>query len=79
MLAERANQITHRKDISVLDTLSAAYAEDERFDDAIQTEREALSQTSPQTDPELTARLKAHLQNYLSGKPLRETTDGATL
>jgi tetratricopeptide (TPR) repeat protein len=78
-LAERASQLTDRKDLAVLDTLSAAYAENARFDEAAVTENEALSKASPDTDPAIISRLKAHLQKFLSGKPLRETTDGGTL
>jgi tetratricopeptide (TPR) repeat protein len=78
-LAERASQLTDRKDLAILDTLSAAYAENARFDQASETEREALGKTTPQTDSAIINRLNAHLQKYLSGKPLRESTDGGTL
>jgi len=78
-LAERASQLTERKDLAVLDTLSAAYAESNRFEEASETEREALNKTTPQTDQAIVNRLNAHLQKYLSGKPLREATDGGTL
>jgi tetratricopeptide (TPR) repeat protein len=78
-LAERASQLTDRKDLAVLDTLSAAYAENARFDEASETEREALSKATSETNPAIISRLKAHLQEYLSGKPLRESTDGGTL
>jgi hypothetical protein len=78
-LAERASQLTDRKDLAVLDTLSAAYAENARFNEAAETENEALSKASPETDPAIISRLNAHLQKFLSGKPLRETTDGGTL
>jgi tetratricopeptide (TPR) repeat protein len=78
-MAERASQLTERKDLAVLDTLSAAYAEDALFDEAAKTEREALSKAAPETNPAIINKLKAHLQEYLSGKPLRESTDGGTL
>jgi tetratricopeptide (TPR) repeat protein len=78
-LAERASQLTERKDLAILDTLSAAYAENARFDEAVETEREALGKAKPETDSAIINRLKAHLQKYMSGKPLRETTDGGTL
>ena len=42
-LAERAVSITGRRDIMSLETLSAAYAEVDRFDDAVRLEREALA------------------------------------
>jgi tetratricopeptide (TPR) repeat protein len=79
LMAERASQLTERKDLAVLDTLSAAYAESNRFDQASETEREALSKATTETDPAMINRVKSHLQKYLSGKPLRESTDGGTL
>jgi tetratricopeptide (TPR) repeat protein len=42
-LAERAVLVTARQDVMSLETLAAAYAEVERFDEAIATEREALA------------------------------------
>jgi tetratricopeptide (TPR) repeat protein len=42
-LAERAAELTSRKNASVLDTLGAAYAADGRFDDAAEAAREAFT------------------------------------
>lgn len=60
-VAEHAVSITARQDTVSLETLSAAYAEVERFDDAVATAREALAlaqrQGSPGTVSELAGRL----------------------
>jgi Flp pilus assembly protein TadD len=60
-VAERAVSLTGRQDAMSLDTLSAAYAEVGRFDDAVATAREALAlaqrQGSPGTVSELASRL----------------------
>ncbi len=79
LLAERANQLTHQKDISALDTLSAAYAEISRFDEAAETEQHAIDLASQQRDATVMARLKAHLEKYSLGQPLRDPADGGTL
>ena len=79
LLAERANQLTQGKDISALDTLSAAYAEASHFDKAIEAEQLALSLASQQGDASHTAKLKAHLEKYKAQQPLRDPADGGTL
>ena len=60
-VAERAVAVTGRQDTMSLDTLSAAYAEVGRFDDAVAAVREALAlaerQGNQSTVPDLTARL----------------------
>jgi Flp pilus assembly protein TadD len=60
-LAERAVSLTGRQDTMSLDTLSAAYAEVGRFDDAVATAGEALAladrQGSRATVPDLAGRL----------------------
>ena len=47
-LAERAVSLTTRQDIMSLETLSAAYAEVGRFEDAVRVAREALAQAERQ-------------------------------
>jgi tetratricopeptide (TPR) repeat protein len=70
-LADRANQLTGGKIPSVLDTLSAAYAEKGSFADAIQTEQQAVALATQQGDSELANKLKEHLAKYASNQPLR--------
>jgi tetratricopeptide (TPR) repeat protein len=79
VLADRANQLTNEQDISVLDTLSAGYAECHRFDQAVQTEHRALSLASQKGDADMVARLTAHLQMYLSNAPVRTSADDGIL
>jgi tetratricopeptide (TPR) repeat protein len=79
LLADRANQLTHGQDISVLDTLSAGYAESSRFDQAIETEQHALTLASKLGDTAAVTRLNEHLQRYFSSTPLRSSSDEGTL
>ena len=74
-LAEKAKQVTAGKDPAVLDTLSAAYAENGRFEEAVQMERQALELLTPEGDSALAAALKAHLTQYESNHPLRVPPD----
>ena len=78
-LAERARDLTESKDASALDTLSAAYAEANRFPQAIAAAQQALALAHSQSDAALTARLKAHLARYAAYQPLRDPPDEGTL
>jgi hypothetical protein len=78
-LAERARDLTEAKDISVLDTLSAAYAETGRFDRAKDAVDQAIAEAGKRGDASLIARLKAHRAKYEAFKPLRDTEDQGTL
>jgi tetratricopeptide (TPR) repeat protein len=79
ILAERARELTQSQDISVLDTLSASYAENGRFDLAKDAVSLALALAEKQGDGDLEARLKAHQARYEAGHPLREPDDQGTL
>ncbi len=78
-LAERARDLTQGQDISVLDTLSASYAENGRFDQAKDAVDQAQALAEKQGDASLTARLRAHRAKYLANQPLRESVDEGTL
>jgi len=78
-LAERALDLTHAKDISVLDTLSAAYAETGHFDRAKDTADQAIALAEKQGDSNLIAKLKAHRAKYQAFQPLRAPEDQGTL
>ena len=67
-LAERACQLTDRKDASLLDTLAAAYAEAGRFDQAVQTVREAISLPEADNQPRMVEAFRKHLEFYEAGK-----------
>ena len=79
IFAERANQLTGGKDISALDTLSAAYAESGDLTKAIQTEELALLAARGEGNPQRIDRLNAHLAKFKSGSPLRCPPDDGTL
>ena len=68
-LAERAVSITGRQDIMSLETLSAAYAEAGRFEDAVRVAREALAQAERQGN-DAAARNLAH---RIPGFEMRQT------
>jgi len=79
LLAERARQLTGGNDVSVLDTLSAAYAESGRFEEARTTEQRALALAQRQGDPVLIERLQSHLAAFAANRPLRCPPDDGTL
>jgi len=78
-LADRARQLSDGTDPAVLDTLSAAYAENGRFTEAIAAEQQAVALAGQRGDSALEARLKAHLARYESNQPLRIAPSHGTL
>jgi len=77
-LADRAKQLTGGQDPTILDTLSAAYAEKGRFDQAAEIDQQALALAAQRGNGTLAATLKAHLAKYASHEPLREPPDPAS-
>jgi tetratricopeptide (TPR) repeat protein len=71
-LAEQANQATGGADPRILCTLAAAYAETGRYDAATATAQKALLQAEAQKDDKLSRALRAEINLYDSGHPLRE-------
>jgi tetratricopeptide (TPR) repeat protein len=71
-LAEKAKQLSGGNDPGVLDTLSAAYAENGRFDEATAAEKQAVTLAAQQEDAPLESRLKAHMARFALKEPLRE-------
>ena len=65
--AERAMQMSKSKRYDFLDTLAAAYAENNQFQKATEYERKAIEQAPESARPPLAERLKL----YQSGKPYR--------
>jgi len=63
-LAERAASLTERRDLSVLETLAAAYASARRFDEAIRAAREAADIAESQGQRELAARFRQRALMY---------------
>jgi tetratricopeptide (TPR) repeat protein len=78
-LAERALDLTNAKDTSVLDTLSAAYAEAGHFDRAKEFVDKAIALAEKSADADLVAKLRAHRAKYESNQPLRDPEDQGTL
>jgi tetratricopeptide (TPR) repeat protein len=66
-LAVRALQLTSSRDSAALDTLAAAYAENNRFEDAIATARRAIA-----ADPAQAQVIQRHVEQYEARKPWRE-------
>jgi len=76
-LAEKAKQLSGGNDPGVLDTLSAAYAENGRFDEATAAEQQAVALAAQREDPMLASRLKAHMARYELKEALREAPSPA--
>jgi Tfp pilus assembly protein PilF len=71
-VGERAVSITSRQDVTSLDTLSAAYAEAGRFDEAAATAREALALAARQGNRAEVADLAARLSLFQARQEFRE-------
>jgi tetratricopeptide (TPR) repeat protein len=71
-LAEHAVQASREKNVNLLDTLAAAYAEAGQFADAVRTEQQAIALALEQNNAGMASGLKARLELYESGKPYRE-------
>ena len=70
-VAERAVELTGRKDPESLDTLAAAYAELDRFPDAVRTGERALGLAQSQGRNDLVPELRDRLARYQSGQKYR--------
>jgi protein O-mannosyl-transferase len=70
--AQRVVQLSGGKDPLYLDTLAAAYAESGRFDDAVQTAKNALELATQQNRQKLANMLRARIRLYEVRIPLRE-------
>jgi arylsulfatase A-like enzyme/tetratricopeptide (TPR) repeat protein len=74
-LAERACQLTARKEVVPLDSLAAAYAEARRFPEAVATAEEALARAQAVgPSSALADEIRARLTLYRAGKPYREAS-----
>lgn len=67
-LARRASEIVNNKDLDILDTVAAAYAEAHRFGEAVQTAREAIQIAQSSGQQERLAQLNTELQLYQAGQ-----------
>lgn len=69
--AETAVSLTQGRDVVMLDTLAAAYAESSDFDRAIATIRRALDLASTPAETGRVPTLRAHLAAFEAGRPIR--------
>ena len=72
-LAERACELRGEKEVNLLDTLAAAYAEAGRFPEAVATLEEAISLAASRGLAEQAQELGKRLQGYRAGRPYRDT------
>jgi tetratricopeptide (TPR) repeat protein len=72
-LAERAVELSAGRDAVFLDTLAAAYAEQQRFPEAVGTERRALALAAQGKNRSLVEVLSTRISLYEAHTPLRET------
>ena len=70
--AQKANQLTDEKGAVLLDTLAAAYAEQGRYKEAIDTEQKAIARAAELKDLPHEGAFKKHLELYQDGQPLRD-------
>ena len=75
-VAARAVQLSPVKDAALWDILAAAYAEADRFADAVATAQRALASAHREDRPDLTRAIEARIRLYQAGKPFREAPAG---
>lgn len=71
-LAERACQLVGEKQAPYLDTLAAAYAATDRFQEAVATAEEALALARATGLTRLASEIEARVQMYRAGRPYHE-------
>jgi tetratricopeptide (TPR) repeat protein len=71
-LAEHAVELTSAREPGILGTLAAVYAENGRFDKAIELEQQAVELAAQQGNSTLAASLKARLALYRDKTPTRQ-------
>ena len=72
-LAQQACRLTGHREVNVLDTLAAAYAEAGLFAEAVQTARQALDLAKQQNKPGLAKSIQAKIRLYEAKKPFHES------
>ena len=74
-LAQRAQELAAQP--AILDTLAAAYAAGGRFEEAIETARQALAMASSSGETDLAGEISSRLQLYNLRRPYRQAGTGA--
>jgi tetratricopeptide (TPR) repeat protein len=79
-LGERALRISGGKIPMIYKVLAAAYAENGRFTDAVETAQRGADLATIQGNPDLAAELQSNIALYQSGRPLRDAniTNGSS-
>jgi protein O-mannosyl-transferase len=67
--AQRADQLSGSKDLDILDTVAAAYAEAHRFAEAVRTAQQAINFARSSGQKDRLAQLSSELALYEAGKP----------
>ncbi len=70
-IAHHACQLTRFEDARCLDALAAAYAEQGRFDDAVETMRKAIELANSASHPDHARELSGRLKSYEQQQPVR--------
>ncbi len=73
-LARHANELANNKDLDILDTFAAAYAEARHFDEAVQTARQAIEFAQSSGQQARLAQLNSELALYQTGHPFHRET-----
>ncbi len=73
-LAQKAAQLSEYRSPEIIDTLAAAYAEAEKFPEAIITANQALTLAKTQHKTTLTAAIQSQLKLYMAHAPYRDVT-----
>ena len=68
-LAERAAELTKHQDVTILETLAAAYAAAGRFDQAVNITQTAINLAVTAKNNELVDSLRRQLESYKQAKP----------
>jgi spermidine synthase len=71
-MAEKAYRLSDGRDPSLLDTLAAAYAEEGRFIEAMETARRGMDMALRDGENGIAEEIKARLELYKSNRPYRE-------
>jgi serine/threonine-protein kinase len=76
--AQRANQLSGGRQPVILDTLAAAYAEADRFPEALATARKALELAEQRHDKVVIDALRSRIALYEAGRPFHKTRSSQT-
>ncbi len=73
--AQRADQLAGSKDLDILDTVAAAYAEAHRFEEAVRTAQQAIAFARSSGQENRVAQLNSELALYQAGQPFHRASN----